>query len=341
MKLSKIIQKKKLTILFGVVLVFLLSCLSFLYYTGSPSNNNHNTYIVDIPKGTSFYKIVEILHEKGLVKHKLLFYLLAFSENAAGHIRAGEYELANSMSPLKILRKLVRGEVKSYPVTLREDITLKEVATLLAAYKLVDEKAFMDLASDQEFLASLGIEGTSLEGYLYPDTYLLDRSMEIKDIIRKMVFQFWKMVTPEMRNRAKESGFTITEFVTLASIIGKESGNKEEKPLISAVFHNRLKKRMKLQSDPTAVYDLHNFNGIIKKRHLQNNTPYNTYHISGLPPGPIANPGIDSLQAALYPAQVNYLYFVSQKDGTHYFSADFTAHNEAISRYQVKKVKLE
>lgn len=340
MKLFKIMCKKKLTILFWVVLVFLFSCLSLLYYAKSPSVDLYTAYTVDIPKGTGFYKIVEILHEKGLVKHRLLFYLLAFSQNAAGHIRAGEYELANSMSPLEILRKLVRGEIKGYSVTFPEDITLKEVAARLAAYKLVDEKAFMGIASDQEFLASLGIEGTSLEGFLYPDTYLLDRSMETREIIRRMVSQFWKRVTPEMHNRAKESGFTIAEFVALASIIGKESGNKEEKPLISAVFHNRLKKGMKLQSDPTAVYDLHNGSGIIKKRHLQNNTPYNTYRISGLPPGPIANPGIDSLQAALYPAQVNYLYFVSKKDGTHYFSANFTAHNEAISRYQVKKVEL-
>ena len=331
--------KRTLTILFWVVLAFLFSCLSLLYYAESPQVDLHTAHTVDIPNGTSFYKIVDILHEKGLVKHRSLFYLLALSQNAARHIRAGEYELADSMSPLEILRKLLRGEIKDYPVTFPEDITLREVVARLTACKLADEKTFMDIASDREFLASLGIEGAGLEGFLYPDTYLFNRSMETREIIMKMVSQFWKRVTPEMRNRAKELGFTITEFVSLASIIGKESGDKEEKLLISAVFHNRLKKGMKLQSDPTAVYNLNNFNGIIKRSHLRNDTPYNTYRISGLPPGPIANPGIDSLRAALYPAQVNYLYFVSKKDGTHHFSADFAAHNEAISTYQAKKIE--
>jgi UPF0755 protein len=161
--------------------------------------------------------------------------------------------------------------------------------------------------------------------------------MDTGDIIRIMVSQFRKKVTPEMQSRARELGFSVSGFVTLASIIGKESGYKEEKPLISAVFHNRLKKGMKLQSDPTAVYDLHNSKVTITRKDLLNDNQYNTYRISGLPPGPIANPGIDSLHAALYPAAVNYLYFVSRKDGTHQFSLSFTAHNKAITRYQNRK----
>jgi UPF0755 protein len=282
---------------------------------------------------------VGILDNAGLVKHKLLFSLLAVTQSAAGHIRAGEYELASSMSPLEVLKKLVKGEIKGYLVTFPEDISLREVASRLASYKLADENTFMKIASDREFLDSLGIAGATLEGFLYPDTYLLDRSMETKDIIRAMVNQFRKMVSAEMLNRAKEIGFTTEEFVTLASIIGKESGNKDEKPFISAVFHNRLKKGMKLQSDPTAVYGRNNFNGVIKRKDLSNNTPHNTYQIAGLPPGPIANPGLDSLRAALYPAPVNYLYFVSKNDGSHRFSASLTAHNEAIFQYQIKKDK--
>ena len=332
-------KKKKLIIPFGVALVPIFFFLSLLYYAEMPLGESHAVYTVDIPRGASFNRIVSILDEAGMVKHRLFFYLLAFSQNAAGHIRAGEYELAKSMSPIEILRKLVKGKIKEYRITFTEDITLSEVAARLASYKLAEETAFMNLASDREFLASLGIEGPSLEGFLFPDTYILDRSMETGEIIRIMVHQFWKRITPEMLNRAKELGLTIQEIVTLASIIGKESGNKEEKPLVSAVFHNRLKRGMKLQSDPTAVYDLHNGSGIIKKRHLQNNTPHNTYRISGLPPGPIANPGIGSLQAALYPASVDYLYFVSKNDGTHHFSANFTDHKAAVSRYQNKKEK--
>jgi UPF0755 protein len=337
MKLHKLIKKKRTPLLFFLFLVPLISFFSTMYYAVTPLEERRVAQTIDIPKGASFIKIVDMLDDAGLVKHKLLFYTLALSQNAAGHIRAGEYEFASPISPLEILRKLVKGEIKGYLVTFPEDITLKEVASRLASYKLVDEKVFMSLASDKEFVSSLGIEGASLEGYLYPDTYLLDRSMETREIIRIMVGQFRKKVAAEMLSRAKDLGLTIQELVTLASIIGKESGNSDEKPLISAVFHNRLAKGMKLQSDPTAVYDLKNFNGIIKKKDLNNNTPHNTYHISGLPPGPIANPGIDSLKAALYPAQVDYLYFVSKNDGSHYFSSNFTAHNYAISRYRNNK----
>jgi UPF0755 protein len=339
MKIFNITGKKRLFLFFFLLLIPLFSYLSLLNYAASPLSESHVPHTIAIPKGTSFSRIVDVLDEAGLVKHRLLFYLVAFSQHAAGHIRAGEYELASSMTPLEIIKKMVRGEIKAYLITFPEDLTLKEFAARLASYKLADEKIFMRLATDQDFLTTLGIEGTSLEGFLYPDTYLLDRSMETTEIIRIMVAQFRKKVTPKMQNRARELGFTLSEFVTLASLIGKESGNKEEKPLIAAVFHNRLKKGMKLQSDPTAVYDLLTTRGTVTKKDLQNNNIYNTYHISGLPPGPIANPGIDSLQAALYPETVNYLYFVSRKDGTHQFSSNFTAHTEAISKYRNRKEK--
>jgi UPF0755 protein len=163
--------------------------------------------------------------------------------------------------------------------------------------------------------------------------------MGAKYIIKIMVDQFWKTFTRDMQERAEDLGMTIPQVVTLASIIGKESGLKDEKPLVSAVFHNRLKKRMRLQSDPTAVYDLKSITKVIKRKHLQKNTPYNTYVISGLPPGPIANPAIDSLQAAIYPASVNYLYFVSNNDGSHNFSSSLVAHNRAVLKYQIDRKK--
>jgi len=340
MKLLDNIRNKKLAILFWTVVVILFVCASFLSYADSPLGSSKALCTVDIPKGTRFQKIVEILDEADLVKYKSLFYLLAFFQHAAGHIRAGEYEFSKSMTPLEIIRKLVRGEIKGYSITFPEDFTVREMAVRLASYKLVDEEAFMKLTNDREFLKSIDIEGESLEGFLFPDTYRFDRSMSKEDIIRTMVHRFREKVRPEMLNRAKELGFSLREFVTMASIIGKESGNEEEKPLISAVFYNRLKKGMKLQSDPTAVYDLNNFKGIIKKSHLQNNTAHNTYHINGLPPGPIANPGLDSLMAALYPASVNYLYFVAKNDGSHHFSSNLTAHNEAVSRYRNKEEKI-
>ena len=208
---------------------------------------------------------------------------------------------------------------------------------VLIEYKLIDKEDFFELARDEEFLESLNIKAESIEGYLFPDTYYFNRSMSTRQIMKIMVDQFWKKVTPEMIKRAEELGFNTHQFVTFASIIGKESGNDAEKPMISAVFHNRIKKKMRLQSDPTAVYDLENFEGKVLRSHLRRNSPYNTYIIKGLPPGPIANPGLASLKAALYPAPVNYLYFVSKKDGSHYFSTSLAEHNQAINRYRYIK----
>jgi UPF0755 protein len=163
--------------------------------------------------------------------------------------------------------------------------------------------------------------------------------MGSKEIIQIMNQEFWKRFTPDMRRRAAAMGMTITEVVTLASLIGKETGFKDEKPLISAVFHNRLKKGMKLQSDPTAVYNLEDFDGKIRKSHLQRETPHNTYRISGLPPGPIANPDTESLKAALYPAKVDYLYFVANNNGSHQFSTTLIGHQQAVSKYQTLRKK--
>jgi UPF0755 protein len=163
--------------------------------------------------------------------------------------------------------------------------------------------------------------------------------MSTQEIIRLMVDQFWRHATPPMTKRAGELGLTVDQLVTLASIIEKETGRKEEMPLISAVFHNRLKRRMPLQSDPTVIYGLPDFDGNLRKQDLLKKTPYNTYLFAGLPPTPIASPGLDALQAALNPADVNYLYFVSKNDGTHQFSDRLSTHSEAVQKYQVRKRK--
>ena len=325
-----------------LILVATLTGIALFRYATSPVDRPTVTKVVDIPKGAGFFRITEIMKDAGLVANRPFFWLLALGKGVRKQIRAGEYEITGSLSPSEILDKLVRGEIKSYTVILPEDITVKDVAKRLIADKLINEKEFMALAVDKQFLASIDIEGVSIEGYLFPETYQFDRSMTTREVIRIIIRQFWKEITPEMRKRAEKIGLTVNEWVTLASIIGKESGNREEKPLISAVFHNRLKRGMKLQSDPTAVYHLEQAGIPVKtvlRSHLKKNTPHNTYLIDGLPPGPIANPGIDSLRAALYPANVNYLYFVSKNDGSHQFSASLDAHNIAILKYQINKQK--
>jgi UPF0755 protein len=219
-------------------------------------------------------------------------------------------------------------------VTIPEDFSLKEIVDRLKEYKLIDEDDFLEMAGDEDFLKSLNIQVDSIEGYLFPGTYFFDRSMSPRQIMKIMVSQFWKKITPEMIKRAEEMKLDVHKLVTFASIIGKESGNDAEKPMISAVFHNRLRKRMRLQSDPTSVYDLDSFEGKVLRSHLRRKSPYNTYVIKDLPPGPIANPGVASLKAVLYPAPVNYLYFVSKKDGSHFFSASLSEHKKAINRYR-------
>jgi UPF0755 protein len=309
---------------------------AFLYFSLSPVDSRHITSTIDIPKGTSYLEIVDILEQNGLVKNRAFFYVLSVLKRANRQIRAGEYELASSMSPDEIIDRLVKGMIKGYKVTIPEDWSLQEIADLLSSpgLRLADRKAFLAAARDEDLLDSLNIQGDSAEGYLYPNTYIFDRSMGPREIIKTMVYQFWKVFTPEMRKRAEQMDLTVHEVVTLASMIGKETGYRAEKSLVSAVFHNRLQKEMKLQCDPTAVYDLKSFSGAVKRRHLRRNSPYNTYVIDGLPPGPISNPGADSLQAALHPAAVNYLYFVSRNDGTHEFSRNLLAHREAIIKYR-------
>jgi UPF0755 protein len=255
-------------------------------------------------------------------------------KNASRSIRAGEYEISTDLTPSGLIDKLLRGEVKRYRVTIHEDFNLREVASRLNEFKMLDEKAFFGLASDESFLNSMGILANSVEGYLYPDTYLLNRSMTTRQIIRMMVTRFWTKITPEMINQAAERGLSLHEFVTFASLVGRETGYKAEKPLVAAVFHNRIKRRIPLQSDPTTVYDLENFDGRVLRSHYRRDSPYNTYQIRGLPPGPIGNPGLDSFLAVLNPADVDYLYFVSQKDGTHFFSSTLEEHNRAVRRFR-------
>jgi UPF0755 protein len=241
------------------------------------------------------------------------------------------------MLPLEVLDALVKGQVKPHLVTIPEGYTLSQIAQLLEDLNLVEKKGFLQKASSPAFINTLGLSqlaGPTLEGYLFPDTYHLFREMDPEEVIQMMVHQFKKVFGPDLANRASELGISEREVVILASIIEKETPLSEEKPLISAVFQNRLKKKIPLQSDPTVIYGIKNFNGNLTKEHLMRPTPYNTYLIAGLPPTPICNPGKDSLLAAVRPAPVPYLYFVSKNDGSHFFSSDIEEHNRAVWKYQ-------
>jgi UPF0755 protein len=290
---------------------------------------------VIIPRGASFKEVARILNKAGLLRSPILFSLMARIRGVTGRVQAGEYELSTAMIPPLILRKLVQGDVVRYQVIIPEGYTVRQIALRLAELGIIEEQeAFLSQAFSAAFAKSLGIEGTSVEGYLFPDTYLFPKGIAPDEVILTMVGKFHKVYGPTFSQRAAELGMREDQIVTLASIIEKETGVPEERPLVSAVFQNRLKRGMPLCSDPTVIYGIRAFDGKLRKRDLMRMTPFNTYLIRGLPPGPIANPGASAMQAALYPAPVSYLYFVSRNDGTHKFSNTLREHNEAVWRYQ-------
>jgi UPF0755 protein len=322
-----------------MIAVFVVIFLNFHAYSHAPvtGKEDDRTATVEIPRGADFAAVTDILEQSGFVTNRTMFYMLAFMESAPTQIRAGEYEFTGSMSPRDILSKMVQGRVKGYRMPIPEGFTVRKIAARLADWGLVDRDRFLQLAEDETFLTSLSIHGPSIEGYLFPDTYVLTKSMDERAILKFMVRRFRAAVRPDMIDHARQLGFSLNEIVTLASIIEKEGGPPEEKPFIAAVFHNRLKKGMRLQSDPTVIYGLKSFDGNLTKEDLRKRTPYNTYRIKGLPPGPICNPGLDSIRAALNPAPVDNLYFVSKNNGSHYFSSHLDDHIKAVIKYQIKR----
>ena len=240
-------------------------------------------------------------------------------------------------SPLEIVEVLIRGQVVLHKLTVPEGYNIKQVAQLVGQTGLVQEEAFLRAAQSQELAEILGISAETLEGYLFPETYYFPATTTAQKIISAMVQRFGVVFDQEYQARAKELGFTTHQIVTLASIVEKETGAAHERPLIASVFHNRLKKRMRLESDPTVIYGIKDFDGNITRRHLKTKTPYNTYRRRGLPLGPIASPGQKAIEAVLYPASSAFLYFVSKKDGTHQFSTNLRDHNSAVRKYQLRR----
>ncbi len=281
--------------------------------------------------------IARNLKRAGLITDDLRFKLYARYKKSTTRVKTGEYELSSSQSPGKILSTLILGKVKLHRFTVPEGLNMDQTARLAQEKGYCSASQFLALCKDTAFIRELDLPGTTLEGYLYPDTYLFPKQTACKQLIEKMVSTFKTVFTPKWQARASELGFTPHEIVILASIIEKETGTASERPLIASVFHNRLKKNMRLQSDPTVIYGVDDYHGRIRYKHLRRQTPYNTYQIKGLPAGPIANPGAKAIEAALYPVKSNYLFFVSKNDSTHKFSTTLKDHNRAVKKYQLNK----
>lgn len=294
--------------------------------------------IVAIPKGATLSDVGSILHEKGVISSAFVFKLVAMIRGEQTRIQAGEYSLKTGSDADAVLDQLISGKTSMYRVTVPEGYNLEQVADLLDRLGTVTRESFLAAAQDRRFLQELLVKSYTAEGYLFPDTYFL-RSSEKGDaraIIRRMVKRFHEVYDAHVRATAEKNGWSTHDVVTLASLIEKEARESEHN-LVSSVFHNRLRKNMLLQSDPTVIYGIKPMGSKITKADLQRDHPYNTYVRRGLPPGPIANPGKASLIAAVKPDLTDFLYFVAKNDGTHVFSSTLREHNRAVNKYQRRR----
>lgn len=295
--------------------------------------------VVNIPHEATAGQVGNILKQKDVIKSPLAFRFYARYRGLDGKIKAGEYRIPNSLSTPRVLNELVDGRLAVQTVTIPEGFTTEQVAELLVEKGLVNRDRFFSvLAGDSfpySFLDQLPSGNTRLEGYLFPDTYQFTRGSGEKAIIDRMLGRFEKEIEElNYAGKAAQLGLTLHQAVTIASMIEREAKADQERPVISGVIFNRLKYSMPLQIDATVQYALHDHREKIYYHDLEVDSPYNTYRVTGLPPGPIALPGRASLLAAVNPAITDYLYYVVKPDGTHAFSASLAEHNLNREKYQ-------
>jgi UPF0755 protein len=328
-----LLKKYRFRLLLAIALSLLFLLTRFGLFLANPPGTGKKVQILDFGQGQPLKKFALTLEKQKIVSNAGLFLLYARLRGDDGRVKAGYYQFNDGMKPAEILRRMVAGDVYVLRFAVPEGYSIYQIAELLAARRLFDRDAFLRECFSTPLLRELGVSGKSVEGYLYPSTYDLTPNMTPAELIRLMTGQFGKVYDREFGERAKSAGMTKREIIILASMIEKEAVRPEERPLIASVFHNRLSRGMPLQSDPTAVYGVRAFAGNVSKQDISRATSYNTYLISGLPPGPIGNPGSGAIEAAINPAMTRYLYFVARKDGSHHFSATLDEHNNAVRKY--------
>lgn len=337
----------KKIVLFSIVLLFVGTLLGayFLWtrFVNTAPSNKSEEIIYEVAPGKTFKAVAKELEKKGLIQNSELFILLAKIRSEANKTKVGEYLLNRNMKPSEILSVLVSGKSIEKKLTIAEGLSIFEIADIFVGAGLGNKEEILKYFKDPDLASTLvGSRVTSLEGYLFPETYKYTKYIDYKMIVAEMVEKFksvYQSVEKEKNPALRFPELSSHQILTLASIIEKETGAPEERPLISSVFHNRMKKGMLLQTDPTVLYgkamEYGDFEIKISKSDLTKYTPYNTYVIKGLPPGPISNPGRAALEAAMQPAESEYLFFVSHNDGTHQFSKDYSAHQKAVSKFQL------
>jgi len=320
------------------LLVLVLAAMAFFYFKSltAPVVLSKNISLI-VPAKATTSTISELLLEKGLIRSDLVFKIYAKIQGFDGKLRAGEYHFSGQVAIKDIEEKMSRGgEINTENFTIPEGYNIEQMAELLAEKGIANREKFLDVALNGDFsydyLPPAGTDAR-LEGFLFPDTYQVIKDWSEEKIIKMMLKRFDDIFIPEWRDRAKEIDITMKEVVTLASIIEREARVADDRPIISSVFHNRMEKGMQLESCATVQYALGEVKEVLLYEDLKIDSPYNTYLNDGLPPGPIASPGKDSLKAALYPADSNYLYFVAKPDGSHYFSRTLAEHNQAKRKY--------
>jgi len=329
---------------FALVLVVLIAAAGTGAYVEygrlhEPYQGFTTEQFVDIPQGAGSRAIGQRLVGGGVVRDALTFRVALWMSDDGRKLKAGEYRFDHPMTPLDVLGKIARGEVYTIAVTFPEGLTIPEMAKIFEAHGFGPRAAFVAAAADRSLVADVDPAAKDLEGYLFPDTYLLPRKTDASRLVKMMVERFRKALTPEIADGARARGMSVRQLVTLASIVEKETGKADERPIVAAVYANRLRIGMPLQCDPTVIYALTRagtYDGNIRREDLAVDSPYNTYRVAGLPPGPIASPGKPSLAAAAHPADADYLYFVSRNDGSHEFSRTLEEHNRNVQKYQVQ-----
>jgi len=298
-----------------------------------------DTVDVIIKEGDSMLQVVERLKGANLIKHGTGFLILGKIMQKDKHIQAGKYSFKKGMTLYSLLDELFKGKVMLKDVTIPEGFTAGEIAGILQREIQMDSAAFVKATENSRIIQSLNLPAPNLEGYLFPETYKLTWGISPQKVVQIMVEQFQKTFNDSLLKRAQEINFSLPQVITLASLIEAEAKEEKERAVISAVYHNRLKRGMLLQACPTVTYGLPEIDRPLALDDLERDTPYNTYLHAGLPPGPICNPGRASIVAALYPADVNYLYFVSRGDGTHVFSKTLAEHDKAKNNIEYHQRK--
>jgi len=294
---------------------------------------------VEIPPGAGSVGIGDRLVDAGVIRDRSTYRTALWMTGQARHLKAGDYRFDRAMTPFEAIDKIARGDVYVINVTFPEGLTMMEMAKIFESHQLGSAASFIKAAKDPAPIRDLDPAANDLEGYLFPETYALPRRTDAAKLVRLMVAAFTHAFTPELRAAAAATNRTVRQTVTLASIVEKETAKPEERPIVAAVYANRLRIGMALQCDPTVIYALQRagvFTGNLRRDDLSFDSPYNTYRYPGLPPGPIASPGKASLEAVVRPAGVDYVYFVSRNDGSHEFARTLEEHNRNVQKFQVQ-----